>query len=111
MTAMLDRPAVSAGLPAPTATKRRKPPKRRPWNRDHDHAVVDRIIAHAEGKWTPPLPRPTDEERVAIARWYIEHGRGPTAVSKALRASGKTAARLIEEARLDQLLDEIEVRL
>lgn len=99
MTVMLDRPAVNpAGLPAPLPLD----------FDDHDQVeapefvdreVVARIVNHAEGRWTPPVPKPNEAEKVAVARYYVERGRGSTAVTKALRVCGSDAAVLCAQAR------------
>lgn len=127
MTAMLDRPAPAAGLPVPQTPARGVHVVDTPgvyqqvsallvddWDElldprpIVDEEVVARIIARAEGRWTPPIPKPTDEERIAVARHFIEHGQGSTRIAKALRTNGTIARRLAETVRLDQVLDEVE---
>ncbi|WP_190824735.1 hypothetical protein [Saccharopolyspora pogona] len=110
MTAMLDRPAPAAGLPVlpdlddlDIELFDLRPPV--------DEEVVTRILARAAGCWTPPIPKPNGEERIAVARHYVNRGQGTSAIARALHTNGTIARRLAETARLDQILDEIEDRL
>lgn len=114
MTVMLDRPAGDpAGLGPHTI-----PVDIDDWDIDDfdprpyvDFEVVERVIARAAGRWTPPIPKLTDEEQVAVARYYIDRGHGPTAVAKALHTNGTKARKLADTARLDQVLDAVEAWL
>lgn len=115
MTVMLDRPA---GDPAGLGPHTIPVDLVDDWDIEEidprpyvDFEVVDRLIARAAGRWTPPIPKPSFDEQVAVARYYVDRGYGPTAVAKALHTNGTKARRLVDTARLDQVLDAVEAWL